>query len=76
MLEFIEELVVTGIDERVSKQGNKYTIVNYLGENGQTFGTICDCNVPNINQLDRVVAKLKVIPGRYLQLKTIGLEIA
>ena len=75
MLEFIEELVVTGIDERISKQGNKYTIVNYLGENGQTFGTVAECNIPNIKQLDKVNATLKVYPGRYLQLKTIGLEL-
>lgn len=76
MLEFMEELIVTGVDERISKQGNKYTIINYLGETGQTFGTVCECPVPNLKQLEKVNATLKVYPGRYLQLKTIALEIA
>lgn len=74
MFEFKEEMVVTGVVNKTSKKGNEYVIVNYLGQDGQTFGTMAECNLPNLNQLDRVLATFKLTPGKYIQLKTIDIE--
>lgn len=78
MLEFKEILIYTGKDERVSEKTQKpYTIVNYLDDKGQTFGTIAECNIPiDLKQLQLVEVTFKVIPGRYLQLKTLSINKA
>lgn len=75
MFQFKENMIYTGKSERLSKSGNKYTLVSYLGNEGQTFSTIAECPVPDIKQLQEVVVTFKVTPGRYLSLKTIGMEI-
>lgn len=72
MFEFSEEVIVTGISNRVSKQGKEYKVLNILDENGQTFGCMVDCVLPRINQLDRLNLRFKVVPGRYTQMKVIG----
>lgn len=75
MLKFKEKIIMTGIERRVSKQGKEYIIINYLGENGQTFGTIAECYIPDdLNQLEKVEVDFQVIPGRYTQLKTVGIR--
>lgn len=75
MLKFKEKIIMTGIERRVSKQGNEYLIINYLGENGQTFGTIAECFIPDgLKQLDKVEVDFQVVPGRYTQLKTVGIS--
>lgn len=74
MFEFIEEMIFTGKAKKTSKNGNEYTLISYLGEDGQTFTTIAECILPELNQLDKVRVKFKVTPGRYLTLKTIGIE--
>lgn len=75
MLKFEEKMIYTGKIKKVSKQGNNYTIVNYLNSDGTTFGTIAECEIPeDISQLDQVLVKFEVIPGRYVQLKTVGIE--
>lgn len=75
MLRFEEVMIYTGKKNKVSKQGNNYTIVNYLNSDGTTFGTIAECEIPeDIRQLDEVIVKFEVIPGRYVQLKTVGIE--
>ena len=74
MLKFKEEIIMTGIESRTSKQGKDYKIINYLGSNGQTFGTIAECHIPDdLKQLDKVSVDFQVVPGRYTQLKTIGI---
>lgn len=75
MLEFKERLIYTGRYERVSERGKKYTILNFLGEDGKTFGVIANCEVPEINQLQQVHVKFKLTPGRYNKLEIIGIEI-
>ncbi|MEW9097384.1 MAG: hypothetical protein AB2417_20110 [Clostridiaceae bacterium] len=76
MLEFKEKLIYTGSDERTStKTRVDYQLITYLGENGQTFSTVADCQIPSdIKQLDRVEVTFKVVPGRYIQLKTLDIK--
>jgi len=76
MLEFKEKCILTGIEKRISKKSDEtYIIANFLGDNGQTFGCIVECDIPQgIKQLDQVDVVFKVIPGRYTQLKVIGLN--
>lgn len=43
MLSFKKELYYTGKEDRKSKNtGNEYTILNFLGENGQSFSAMAD----------------------------------
>jgi len=75
MLEFKERLILTGVQQKISKTGNSYIIANFLDENGQIFGCIVDCDLPEgLRQLDHVDVKFKVIPGRYIQLKVIDIK--
>lgn len=75
MLKFKEKIIMTGIERRVSKLGKEYLIINYLGDDGKTFSTLAECHIPeDISQLDEVEVTFKVIPGRYVQLKTIDIK--
>lgn len=74
MFKFKERMIYTGKKTQVSKQGREYTIINYLGEDGSTFGTVAECNIPELRQLEEVLVTFEVIPGRYVQLKTVGIE--
>ena len=75
MLEFKERCILTGVQKKLSKAGNSYIIANFLDENGQTFGCIVECDLPEgLRQLDHVDVKFKVIPGRYIQLKVIDIK--
>lgn len=75
MLDFTKKMIYTGKVSKIGKNGQKYTIVNYLGENGVTFSTIADCEVPeDIKQLDQVEVKFCVLTGRYIQLKTMAIK--
>ena len=74
MLKFEEKMIYTGKANKVSKQGNNYTILNYLNSDGTTFGTIAECEIPeDISPLDEVEVTFQVVPGRYVQLKTINI---
>lgn len=76
MLEFKEVCILTSIQQRKSnKTGKPYTIAFFLGENGQTFGCVVDCSVPEgLSLLDKVEVGFKVIPGRYTHLRVISIE--
>jgi hypothetical protein len=76
MLNFKEKMILTGITQRISqKTQEKYLLVNFLGEDGQTFGCMADCEIPQgLEQLDKVEVDFKVLPGRYTQLKVLGLK--
>lgn len=74
MFKFKEKMIYTGKKNMVSKKGKEYTIVNYLDNTGNTFGTIADCSVPQLNQLDTVEVTFEVVPGRYIQLKTLDIK--
>lgn len=75
MLEFIETMVLTGIEKKVSKSGTEYTLAYLLGENGQTFSVPVDCEVPEgLQQLDKVEVLFKYVTGRYPHIKIIDLK--
>lgn len=77
MLEFREErMILTGINSRISKNtGEEYKIINFLGENGQTFGCMAECDIPlTLKQLDEVSVHFKVLPGRYTQLRVLDIK--
>lgn len=75
MLKFENEIIYTGHQNRTSKQGKEYILINYLDESGQTFGTMAECIIPdNLKQLDRVKVQFGVVTGRYVGLKTLGLQ--
>lgn len=76
MITFEKELIYTGQETRKSqKTDNDYTLLSFLGENGQTFTTLFNDIFPNnIKPLDSVVANLKLTPGRYFRFETLSLE--
>ena len=50
-------------------------LTNFLDDKGQTFGCVTDCSIDHdISQLDKVKALLKVVPGRYVQVRVLALE--
>lgn len=70
-----EELIYTGKVEGISKKtGEPYTILNYLDNTGQVFGTMVTCEVPNLKQLDKVEVIMELQVGRYTTLKTIEIR--
>lgn len=76
MFELKEEIIFTGFNQRTSqKTGAPYTIVNFLGQDGQTFGVMADCDIPlDLVQLDKVKVTFKVMTGRYTQLRLIDIK--
>jgi len=79
MLEFKEKCILTGISKRTSTKTNEeYLLINFLGEDGQTFGCMGSsdlaADVQGLQQLDKVEVNFKVIPGRYTQLKVLSLR--
>lgn len=70
-----KELIFTGYETRTSKNNNRrYTLVKYLSDKGDIFWTLLKCDKIELNQLDKVKVKLEVIPGRYVQINTIGIS--
>lgn len=67
------ELIFTGYETRTSKNNKTYTLVKYLSNKGDIFATVLKCDKIELKQLDKVKAKIEVIPGRYVQLNTIGI---
>lgn len=75
MLSFTQEMIFTGSEPKKSEKGREYVLVNYLNDNGSSFGTVIECPLPDgLKQLDKVMVEFAVIPGRYTQLKTLAIE--
>lgn len=75
MLDFTKEMIFTGAELKKSKENKEYVLVNFLNENGSSFGTVCECPLPqNLKQLDKVTVNFLVVPGRYTQLKTLDIK--
>lgn len=74
-MKFKTQKIVTGVENRVStKTNNPYTLITYLDDNGTTFSTITTENtvIPTgLKQLDKVDVEFEVLPGKYMQLKTL-----
>ena len=76
MFKFTEEVIYTGAVTRKSKKTDKeYTLLNFLDENGQSVSAIADCDIPKLNQLDRMLATFKLELGRYMQLKIVDIQV-
>lgn len=74
MLILKKELFCTGIEKRTSKNGNEYTLIKYLEENGDTFSTVFIGDISmlsNIKRMENVKVDLELLTGRYMQLRTI-----
>lgn len=75
VLEFENDALVTGYDVKTSKKGTKYTLVYILGDTGETFNCLCECEIPdNFKPLKKYKVRFRVIPGRYTQLKVVGFD--
>lgn len=65
MINFDKKIIYTGIVERTSKKTqNKYILVNFLGETGESFSALADSITKDVfsslNQLDEVVASFQL----------------
>ena len=75
MFKIETELIFTGYETRTSKNNNRqYTLVKYLNNKGDIFTTVLKCEKIELNQLDKVKVLLEVVPGRYVQLNTVGIS--
>lgn len=75
MFRLKENLIYTGHEVRTNKKnGNTYTLVRFLDDNGSVFSCVAKCDVPSISQLDEVEVDIEVIPGRYNQINVLSIE--
>lgn len=80
-MKFEQEMIVTGIIEKVSKKTNKaYRIIMYLNDDGSTFTSMVheDLELPDgLKQLDVVYVTFEVTfyNGNVNGLKTVGLKL-
>ena len=68
------ELIFTGYEERKNKNNESYTLVKYLTDKGDIFATLLKCEKIELKQCDKVKVKLEVVPGRYVQIRTVGIS--
>lgn len=79
MFKFNQEVIYTGQEDKISKKGNQYKIINMLDENGRQFSCMAEpeAYIPDtLNQLDRVDVTFKLVVGRYLSLSILGMEVS
>lgn len=73
MLEFERVLIYTGQEYRTNKKGEKYILISFLGDNGQTVTALLDCKPMELEILQKVGVKFRLSLGRYISLKVIEL---
>lgn len=73
-LEFEQRCIITGQEQRTSQKGLNYVLINILDDNGKTFSCISDVTIEDLKPLDTYNVRFKVIPGRYLQLRVVGIN--
>lgn len=78
-MKFTARLPITGIVERVSKKtNNPYVIVNFLNEEGQSFGAMykgVHDIVGQFKQMDLVEATFNLRTGQYMNLELVSLVL-
>lgn len=71
-MEFIKEMVITGIEQCVSKNGNTYVLIHILLENGQTVACMYRSEDPldlgSIKKMEKNKILFYLVVGRYTQL--------
>lgn len=71
---FETELYYIGNEERINRTGDrKYTLIKYLDDEGRVFSTLLEGNVDlrSLKYLQKVKVKLRVVVGRYVQIRTV-----
>lgn len=79
MLIFNQEVIYTGQEDKISKKGNRYKLVNLLDENGRQFSCMAepDAYIPDtLNLLDKVNVTFQLKVGRYLSLSILRMEVS
>lgn len=75
MFRLKENLIYTGHEVRTNKKnGNTYTLVRFLDDNGSVFSCVAKCDIPSISQLDEVEVDIEIVPGRYNQINVLSIE--
>lgn len=73
-MRFQSERIITGAERKTSKNGNEYTIINFLGDDGRTFSCVSDVAISSdIKVLDKVKVEFEIITGRYINLRVVGI---
>lgn len=73
-MRFQTERIITGAEKKTSKNGNVYTIINFLDDNGRTFSCVSDVPLTSdIKALDKVNVEFEIITGRYTNLRVVGI---
>lgn len=73
-MRFQTERIITGAEKKTSKNGNVYTIINFLDDNGRTFSCVSDVSLTSdIKALDKVNVEFEIITGRYTNLRVVGI---
>lgn len=71
MLDFEKQLIITGAEQRVRKDGTSYTLIHVMGENGQTFSSVYkgDINkVMSLKKMEKYTIRFELYLGQYTRL--------
>jgi len=69
-MRFETRRIYTGTTKKEGKNGNKYTLINFLDDEGQTFSVVSDVEVPlGIKQLETVNVEFELTTGKYKNLR-------
>lgn len=71
MLDFEKQLIITGAEQRVRKDGTSYTLIHIMGENGQTFSSVYkgDINkVMSLKKMEKYTIRFELYLGQYTRL--------
>lgn len=77
MLEFEKQLIITGAEQKIRKDGTTYTLVHTMGENGQTFASVFKGDVNKIMSLKKMeIYKIRfdLSIGQYTRLSIIDIS--
>ena len=78
MLQFEKELIITGAEQRVRKDGTVYTLVHVLGENGATFACVYkgDINkIMSIKKMQTYKLNFELVMGQYTRLSITDIAV-
>ena len=78
MLQFEKQLIITGAEQRVRKDGTVYTLVHVLGENGATFACVYkgDINkVMSIKKMEQYKVRFELVTGQYTKLSITDIAV-
>lgn len=77
MLEFEKNLMVTGAEQRIKKDGTAYTLLHIMGESGATFSAVFkgDINkVMSLKKMEKYKIKFELFLGQYVRLSVLDIQ--